>query len=157
MLAMVLAVIMITTLTACSAKTIKNNGQSSNNSQSDFVEIKPSPDKYTWYIKNYVGKNCASIGKYSSWNECLYDDSYGYGSIKFIIIADDNSYVDPSDKESLKNYVVTAQNIEPNTELKLVFLKRDDGTEYDSLIESQSIQEIELYVKCIYNKPESNS
>lgn len=28
----------------------------------DDITIKTSPDKYTWYIKNYVGKNCASFG-----------------------------------------------------------------------------------------------
>ncbi len=26
------------------------------------VSIKTSPDKYTWYIKDYVGKNCATLG-----------------------------------------------------------------------------------------------
>ena len=26
------------------------------------IIIKESPDKYTWYIKDYVGKDCASFG-----------------------------------------------------------------------------------------------
>ena len=26
------------------------------------VEVKQSPDKYTWYIKDYVGKNVAAFG-----------------------------------------------------------------------------------------------
>ena len=49
-------------------------------------------------------------------------DEYGKTTIKFVIIASDNSYVDPANKELLKNYIVTAQNVEPNTELKLVFI-----------------------------------
>lgn len=114
-----------------------------------FVVIKESPDKYTWYIKNYVGRNCAAFGQSTSWDGGYRYEEYGYAEIKFVFIAEDNSFVDPEDKESLKNYVVTAQSIAPNTELKLVYKKDSDGEEYDSLIEKQNIEEIELYVKPI--------
>ena len=43
------------------------------------ITIKESPDKYTWYIKNYVGKNCASIGYTSMGGDRM--DSYGGGYI----------------------------------------------------------------------------
>lgn len=42
--------------------------------------------------------------------------------------------------------MVTGQSVSPNTELKLVFDKDSDGKEYDSLVDTQNIEEIELYV-----------
>ena len=72
---------------------------------------------------------------------------YGEGLIKINIVANDGTFVDPEDTESLKNYVVTGQSVAPNTELKLVFDKDSDGVEYSNLVESQNIEEIELYVK----------
>lgn len=44
-------------------------------------------------------------------------------------------------------YVVTAQDVEPNTELKLVFSTDENGKEYDNLIESQSVSTIYLTVQ----------
>ena len=76
-----------------------------------------------------------------------YRDSYGASTVKLIINTEDGSFVDLKEPESLRNYVVTSQNIAPNTELKLVFTKQSDGTEYDTLVETQSIEEIELFVK----------
>lgn len=110
-----------------------------------LTEIKPSPDKYTWYIADYVGRNLASCGYTSMGGDLMH--KYGEGLIKLVIVADDGSYVDPEDTEALKNYVVTGQSIAPNTELKLTFDKDSDGVEYDNLVESQNIEEIELTVK----------
>ena len=148
-----LVVVMVASFASCGNKPSGDNAIQE--SQNTAIVIKPSPDKYTWYIKNYVGKNLASFGE-DMFGEYRYDE-YGKTTIKFVIIASDNSYVDPANKEVLKNYIVTAQNVEPNTELKLVFAKRDDGTEYENLVESQNIQEIELYVKRINNNVENNS
>ncbi len=111
----------------------------------DLTEIKPSLDKYTWFIADYVGRNLASCGYTSLSGDLMHQ--YGAGLVKLIIVADDGSYVDPEDAEALKNYVVTGQNISPNTELKLTFDKDSDGIEYDNLVESQNIEEIELTVK----------
>lgn len=116
----------------------------SGENKSDIIEIKPSPDKYTWYIKNYVGKNCASFG--DTWGSRY--DKYGKAKVNFVFVTEDGSFVDPWADESLKQYVVTAQSIKPNTELKLVFKTNDDGTEGDT-VASQNIEEIELYVKRI--------
>lgn len=110
-----------------------------------LTEIKPSPDKYTWYITDYVGRNLASCGYTSMGGDLMH--KYGEGLIKLVIVADDGSYVDPEDTEAIKNYVVTGQSIAPNTELKLTFDKDSDGVEYDNLVESQNIEEIELTVK----------
>lgn len=154
-LSLLLIIVTLLSFASCDTKPPSNSDQATNETQNTSVVIKPSPDKYTWYIKNYVGKNLASFGD-DMFGEYRYDE-YGKTTIKFVIITNDNSYVDPGNKESLKNYVVTAQNIAPNTELKLVFAKRDDGTEYENLVESQNIQEIELYVKGIGNNIDNNS
>lgn len=56
------------------------------------------------------------------------------------------AYVDINDEEALKKYVVTGQNVKLNTELKLTFDK-----DFDSLVDSQSIEEIEITVKTLIN------
>ena len=76
-------------------------------------------------------------------------DRYGAAVVELIIVVDDGSYVDPSDEELLKCYVVMDQGIAPNTELTLVFDKDSNGVEYDNLVETQNIEEIEVYVKRI--------
>lgn len=110
-----------------------------------LTEIKPSPDKYTWYIADYVGRNLANCG-YTS----LIGDrrvKYGEGNIKLVLISDDGNFIELDDEETLKNYVVTSQSIAPNTELKLVFDKDDNGVEYSNIVDSQNIEEIELHLK----------
>ena len=115
----------------------------------ELTTIKISPDKYTWYIADYVGRNLSNCGYTSLGGDRL--DKYGAASVQIVIVTDDGSFVDPEDTESLKNYVVTKQSIKPNTELKLVFKKDSKGVEYDTLLEWQSVEEIELYVKRILN------
>ena len=115
----------------------------------NLTAIKPSPDKYTWYIADYVGRNLASCGYTSMAGD--YRAKYGAGNIKFIIITDDGSYVDPSDDNALQSYVVTSQNVAPNTELKYTFDKDSQGVEYENLVDTQNIEEIELCVKKLPN------
>lgn len=104
-----------------------------------------SPKEEIRYIKNYVGKNCASIGYTTVSGKRM--DSYGGGAVDLIFVTEDGSFVDPEDEEVLKYYVVTEQSLAPDTELKLNFYKLGDG--YSGLVESQSIEEIELKVKRI--------
>lgn len=109
--------------------------------------IKPSPDKYTWYVKDYRGMNAASVG-YTALDE-LRHDRYGSGTLGIVYVSADGAYINPTDEESLKQYVVYDQNLKPNTEIKLEFLKQEDGTEYDNLVASESQEEIVLAVKKI--------
>ena len=78
-------------------------------------------------------------------------DQYGEGLLKIVFVNEDGSYIDISKEEELKKYRVVKQNIEPNTEMKYTFEKDDDGEEYDSLVDSQNIEEIELYVTQVKN------
>ena len=74
-------------------------------------------------------------------------DHYGAGYIRFIITSDDGTFIDPQDTELLKNYVITGQSVAPNTELTYVFETDSDGNEYENLVRSQNLEEIELTVK----------
>lgn len=111
----------------------------------DLTQITVSPDKYTWYIRSYVGKNAANIG-YVSWGGDR-RDAYGEGNVQIVFNADDGSYLDATDNKQMCQYVVTAQDVEPNTELKYVFMTDDNGEEYDNLIDSQSVSTIYLTVQ----------
>lgn len=108
------------------------------------VVIKESPDKYTWYIRNYVGKNCASIGYTSLGGDRM--DRYGDGYVKLIFVTTDGTYVDYENEDELKQYVVTGQNLAPNTEMKYVF-EVDEGGEENSWVDSQSYDEVVLSVR----------
>lgn len=116
----------------------------------EMVSIKASPDKYTWYMRNYVGKNVASFG-YTSWGGDRMDE-YGAGHIKLNFVADDGAYLDPENFDLLKQYVVTRQDVKPNTEIHLTFMKDSKGNEYSNLVQSQSYESITLYVHKLKNK-----
>ena len=51
----------------------------------------------------------------------------------------------------LLKYVISGQSVLPNTELKYVFDTDSEGNEYDNLVQSQNIEEIELMVKLVGN------
>ena len=71
---------------------------------------------------------------------------YGTAYIDLVVNAEDGSFVDVKDEDSLKNYVVTRQSIAPNTELKMTFEKDSKGKEAIDEIHAQSIEEIDLSV-----------
>lgn len=110
-----------------------------------LTAISPSPDKYTWYIRDYTGRNLASCGYLALNGKRM--DHYGAGYIQFVLTSDNGTFIDPQDTELLKNYVVTGQSVAPNTELTYVFDTDSEGNEYDNLVSSQNLEEIELTVK----------
>ncbi|MCM1329044.1 MAG: hypothetical protein NC253_06330 [Ruminococcus sp.] len=130
--------------------TSKSDKKKDDDNNVTHIVIKESPDKYTWYIKDYVGKNCATIGYTSLGGDRR--DTYGSGNVKLVFIAEDHSYVDIEDEDFLKGYVVTGQNLEPNTEMKLTFEIDSNGEEYSSLVATQSYDEIVLSVKKVGEK-----
>lgn len=110
----------------------------------ELIQITPSPDKYTVYIRNYVGKNVASFGYTSLGGDRR--DEYGATTIKFNFVADDGAYLDPEKTDVLRQYVVTAQDVAPNSEMRLTFRKDSKGNEYSNLIDNQTYSTITLYV-----------
>lgn len=109
-----------------------------------LTTINVSPDRYTAYIYDYVGRTLAQCGYVSMAGKLM--QQYGSAYVHLAVYAEDGSYVDIQDADTLKNYVVTRQSISPNIELKMVYSKDSDGNEYDNLIDTQNIEEIELYV-----------
>lgn len=110
----------------------------------EFTPITISPDKYTWYISDYTGRNLASSGYNSLGGD--FRSKYGDGSLKIVIITDDGSFVDTENEDELRNYIVTGQNIAPNTELKYTFATGPDGEE-KTFLDTQTVNEIELTVR----------
>ena len=51
-----------------------------------------------------------------------------------------------SSKDSLADYVVVGQSMQPNTMITMEFSKKADGTEYDNLVSSQSVKSLDLKV-----------
>ena len=106
---------------------------SSDNSVDDAVrtdkdiEVTDFPDKYTAYVKNYVGRNAASFG----YAEYICHGRYDlYNDVKIQIDFTDGNgtYIGFKDEE-LEEYEVVAQSIEPNTEIKFQFGKEQNGEE----------------------------
>lgn len=124
----------------------QNTGQNLQES-AETEEIKVSPDKYTWYIKNYVGRNAASFGYTSLGGDRT--DTYGAGYLKIVFVNARGTYIDIENDDELKQYVVTDQNIEPNTEMKYIFEKDEDGQESEDWVEHQTYEEIVLGVKTV--------
>ena len=150
LLALLLITSIFVSVTACGNNGEKDTDNNASNTQNTAVTIKPSPDKYTWYVNNYVGKNCASIGYTSIGGDRM--DSYGAGYIELIYVSPDGSYVDIEDEEALKQYVVTGQSLAPNTEIKYTFEVDSEGNEYDNLIATKNIDEIVLSVDKVGQK-----
>ena len=99
--------------------------ESTDESQEDnSFSLKPSPDKYTQYIGKYVGMNAASVGYTSMGGDRMLE--IGSGHLEITYVTADGTYVGVDDEDNLKNYVITAQSIEPNTEVKLTFEKDSD-------------------------------
>ena len=115
--------------------------------ENSLTRIKISPDKYPAYMKEYTGRNLADCGYISLGGQLR--SEYGCGTIQVIPVSEDGSFIDVTDKNVLKDYVVTSQNIEPNTEMTFTFLKDENGEEYSNLIDTQSCSEVQLRVKNI--------
>ena len=110
------------------------------------TEVSPTLDRHTFHIRDYVGRNAASFGSYYGSDRI---DEYGETHLKLSFKSEDGAYVDASSENLLKQYIVTAQDIDANAELSLVYEKDSRGKEYDNLIDSQNHEEITLTVKQI--------
>ena len=100
---------------------------------------------YSIPIRNYLGKNAASIG--SKRGNYLMEE-YGEGELRVVFVTENGKYLGMDNKEK-KNYVVVNQNIPEGTTLTLVCDRTDKGEIFESFISYQSYDEIILYVKAI--------
>ena len=67
------------------------------------VAVNPSPDKYTWYVQDYVGRNAAGFGYTSLGGDRL--EKYGAGYLEFIFVTEDGMYIDIED-ERIRSRIV---------------------------------------------------
>ena len=107
----------------------------------EFVEINLSPDKYTWYLKDYYWKNLASFGHTTMGG--FRSDDYGDGYVRLSFLAPNGEFVDIRDENDLKNWRVIGQNVAPNTEIKYIFEREENGTESD-WVAYQNVEEVVL-------------
>ena len=120
----------------------KASGETESPVLTDLTKINGSPDKSTQYVKEYVGRNLAMVG-YEGLDGDWHDRYNGtFNTVDIVVITDDGSYIEPDDLEMKKQYIVTQQNPEPNSEF--IFNYDEYG-----LVESQTYNEIELYVSKI--------
>ncbi len=61
-------------------------------------------------------------------------------------VADTGEFLDPEDEEQLQEYVIVAQSLEPNTELKYTYSLDENGEEYENLVSDKSLDSITLNV-----------
>lgn len=130
-------------LSGCQAPESSTSTKSETKQSENRIKVKTSPDKYTWYVKNYVGKAASSVGYESLGKDRM--EMYGDGYIQLIMLDTNGDYIGTSDEE-LKGYVIVNQNLEPNTEIKYTFEVNEDGEEYN-FVDTQSIEQIVLQVK----------
>lgn len=121
---------------------VQKTGDASEASQP--MEVNPSPNKETQYIKDYVGRNLMSFGYTSMGGDRF--DTYGSDNqrLKLVLVDESGAPVDPEIGSTLQYYTVTAQSIEPNTEMTFTYSLNDDGEEE---VSGQSIDTIQLTVK----------
>jgi hypothetical protein len=107
--------------------------------------IQPSTDAYTFYVRDYVGRNLSQCGFTSFSGERV--DEYGHAQVVLTLVADNGVYIDAEEEESLRNYVVTGQSISANTKLTMTFLTDEEGKEYVGIVDDLSIEQIDLFVR----------
>lgn len=115
---------------------------------SRITEIEPSLDRHKYYVRDYVGRNAASFGRVGT---NVYDD-YGKGHLKVMFMSEDGEYIDVSDRNILKQYIIVGQDLVANTELVFDFEIDSDGVESDYLIRNQNYEEITLTVRKLDKK-----
>lgn len=108
-------------------------------------KIKESPDKYTQYIRDYTGKNLANVG-YTALGG-FRADMYGNSWVKLTPVTKTGKYIDATDEELLKSYVVSKQDVKPNSELKYAYYVDPTTNEETNMVVKKSISEVLLYVK----------
>ena len=144
--AIALALVML--LVGCTSATSTDGGASGNSTSSqEPVQIKVSDDKHVFYVRNYVGLNCANIGYTTIRGERL--DDYDNGRyLQIIFVAPDGTYLDilDEDQEVLQQYKVSAQSVAPNTEVNCTYEIYSDGEESEYSVHVQSITQIVLAV-----------
>ena len=159
-LAIICVVMIFVTRASCSTDTCNscnscNNifqhsyDKSENNKQnatlptiSENVTTNESEGIFCYPIRNYAGKNAASIGKIE--DDYLIDE-YGSGELRIVFVTENGLLISENNEEK-KKYVVVGQNIPAGSTLAEICDRGSDGKIFSSIISYQSYDEIILYV-----------
>lgn len=111
----------------------------------NIIAISPTQDRRTYHIRDYMGRNAASVGFYNG-NKRY--ETYGPGKIEIVFSTKDGTYLDTSKNNLLEQYVVIDQDIDPNTKLTYTFYDHPDG-EISNVVEYQSHKVLNVLVEKI--------
>ena len=120
--------------------TNNTNTTRTSNSTQHPIQTKSPTDKYTYYIKDYVGRNASDTCEWRLDESCK--DDYGDGALQIVFITSDGQKIDET---NISYYKVTSQNIEPNTEIKISY----SDSEESRLFAQTNPSEITLHVEVI--------
>lgn len=109
----------------------------------NMTTISFTPDRRTHHVRDYVGRNAATFGPKNNYKRI---DEYGRGDVKIAFTSVDGTYIDATDPETLRQYVVVSQNVVPNTQIRNTYTKYSNSSESD-LVNYQNITEINLTVQ----------
>ena len=98
---------------------------------------------YTYQIRNYVGKNVASVGKMSG-DQLI--DEYSSGEVRITLVTQDGMLVLQNDEKTKKGYTVVDQSVAAGSNIAVVHLRDSRGKPYSNLVDYQSVEEILLYI-----------
>ena len=109
----------------------------------DNVEDDDQEGIHSYEVRNYVGKNVASIGKING-NKLV--DEYGDAKVNLVFFTEDGMFVSLDDEDTKKNYVVVGQNTKSGSKITVVNQRDSSGKPYSTLVDYQSVDEIILYI-----------
>lgn len=137
------------TTTASTSQTRTEQSKPSTPTPSPFTR-KTSDDPHIAYINSYTGMNAASVGYTSLSEERM--DHLGGGYVRLEFVTEDGTYVGSDEEKKLKNYVITAQNVKPNTEVHFTYSNEDGKEDTGGFPSFQTVDEIDLAVKKVGSK-----
>lgn len=86
----------------------------------EITKINVSEDTNAEYIRDYRGLNLGMIGESYGFDNGVRED-YSGATVMVIPNSSDGSYIDLSDEENLKNYVVIGQDVAPNSKMSVTY------------------------------------
>ena len=86
----------------------------------EITKINASEDTNVEYIRDYRGLNMGMIGESYGFDNGVRED-YSGATVMVIPNSSDGSYIDLSDEENLKNYVVIGQDVAPNSKMSVTY------------------------------------
>ena len=86
----------------------------------EITKINVSEDTNVEYIRDYRGLNLGMIGESYGFDNGVRED-YSGATVMVIPNSSDGSYIDLSDEENLKNYVVIGQDVAPNSKMSVTY------------------------------------